>query len=79
MCEEKCIYIDLRNNLERHVGMLLPGISLLLILEELQVLANPPSGGSGLDDVIHVAADSRREGIAKLLHVLLFLFSRAFP
>ena len=53
--------------------MLLPGVLLLLSGKQVQVLADPPPGGSRLDDVVDVAAHGGRERVAKLLDVLLLL------
>ena len=59
--------------LQRHVGVLLPGVLLLLPGEQVQVLTDPPPGGPWLDDVVDVAADGRRERVAELLDVLFLL------
>lgn len=59
--------------LQRHVGVLLPGILLLLAGEEFEVLADSPPRRPRLDDVVHVAPDGRREGVGELFHVLLLL------
>ena len=39
--------------------------------QKIKVLANSPPRGRGFNDVVHVAANSRWERVAKLLNVFL--------
>ena len=53
--------------------MLLPWVFELFGGEQVEVLADPPPGDPGFDDVIHVSPDGSGERVAELLDILLLL------
>mmetsp|Transcript_60022 Transcript_60022/g.123245 ORF Transcript_60022/g.123245 Transcript_60022/m.123245 type:complete len:503 (-) Transcript_60022:259-1767(-) len=57
-------------NLEGHVSVLAPGSVHLLVLQQLQVLAQSLPGGGGVNDVVHKSALSRHHGIRESVGVL---------
>ncbi len=65
------------HSLQRHVGVLLPGVLLFLASQQVQILADSPAGGSWFNDVIDVTADGSGEWVAKLFDVLLLLLNGA--
>lgn len=54
--------------------MFLPRVVKFLVGQQLQVLANLPPGGFGLNDIVHITSHCSWERVAKFLHVLLLLF-----